>query len=219
MSFIEDSIRLTPHEGQKPEWEKQVVEKFEYFKEKLRTLAAYVFPKPLKAARTVRFAQKWHHSGGLEWINPWRRHDRHFVSLCLECLHQATNVHGLGTAAHGAMVIDELQSSGLGRCTKTQRRLWRADVEMLSYAGTADECTALLMPMEAAQFSMRSATLDFEKRNRCRDSCNHRAYVPGENIARSSRWPAGPSLAVLAAGQSSRTTLPPCPEDRTRARE
>jgi hypothetical protein len=111
MSFMEDRIRLPPHDWQKPEWEIQVVEKFEYFKEKLRTLAAYIFPKSLKAACTIRFAQKWHHSSGLEWIYAWRGHDRHFAAIRLQCFYQATNVHGLRAAAHGSMVIDELQGS------------------------------------------------------------------------------------------------------------
>jgi hypothetical protein len=109
MSFIKDGIGLPPHGGQKPEWEKQVVEKFEYFKNELWTLAANVFPKSLKAARTICFAQKWHHSGGLEGIDAWRRYDSHLVAIDSQCLHQAADVHGLGTAAHRAMVVDELQ--------------------------------------------------------------------------------------------------------------
>ncbi len=33
------------------------------------------------------------------------------MPICSQCFHQATNVHGLRTAADGAMVVDESQSS------------------------------------------------------------------------------------------------------------
>jgi hypothetical protein len=108
MSFIEHSIRLAPQDWQQPEWEKQVVEKLEYLKNELRTLATYVFPKSLEPACMTRFAQKWHHSGGFQWIYAWRGYHRHFVAIGFQCFHQAANVHGLGTTAHGAMVVDEL---------------------------------------------------------------------------------------------------------------
>src|SRR5580700_5527020 len=82
VSFIKDGIRLTPQDWQQPKRERQVVKKLQHLKNQLRTLAAYVFPNSLKAACTVLFTKKWHHSSGLLWINPWRRYDRHFVSIC-----------------------------------------------------------------------------------------------------------------------------------------
>ena len=110
MSLIQDGIRLPPQYGQQPKWEKQVVEQLEYFKQELRTVAANVFPNSFEAARTIRLTQKRHHSSGLEWIYAWWGYHGHFVTLSLQCFHQATNVHGLRAAAHGAMVVDELQS-------------------------------------------------------------------------------------------------------------
>jgi hypothetical protein len=59
----------------------------------------------------ISLSQKWHHSSGLERVNTWGRQYGHVVPIRFECFHQAPDVHGLRTAAHGAMVIDKLQVS------------------------------------------------------------------------------------------------------------
>jgi hypothetical protein len=53
VSFIKHSVRLSPQDWQQPKWEKQVVEKLEYFKCELRALAAYVFPNAMKTICTI----------------------------------------------------------------------------------------------------------------------------------------------------------------------
>jgi hypothetical protein len=73
VSFIKDSFGLPPQHGQQPKWEKQIVEKLEYFKNKLRTLTAHVFPNALNASGTIFLPKKWHQSSGFERINAWRR--------------------------------------------------------------------------------------------------------------------------------------------------
>jgi hypothetical protein len=67
----------------------------------------------------IRFAQKWHKSSGFERIYTWWGYDGHLVAICFQCFHQAANMHGLGTAAHGAMVVDELQ--GMRPRNKTEK--------------------------------------------------------------------------------------------------
>src|SRR4029077_17529782 len=72
--------------------------------------AANKLPNALDTERAIFFTQKWHQAGCLERDNPRRGYYGDVMTIRLQCFDHAANVHGLRAAAHGAMVVYELQS-------------------------------------------------------------------------------------------------------------